>query len=96
MDIVNAIYGGVSGASYDSSLGYWRVPCAAEIDMALQIGFVSYILIFIGLNSHASISGQVFPLHPLDVVPSTAATTDNGTLCIGSFVPSSFSIGNDL
>ncbi|KJA24479.1 hypothetical protein HYPSUDRAFT_38499 [Hypholoma sublateritium FD-334 SS-4] len=78
VDIVNAIYGGVSGASYDSSLGYWRVPCSAEIDMALQIG------------------GQVFPLHPLDVVPSTAATTNNGTLCIGSFVPSTFNIGNDF
>ncbi|KAF8204971.1 aspartic peptidase A1 [Pholiota molesta] len=75
VDICNAIYSGVPGASYDASLGYWRVPCSAEIDMALQIG------------------GQVFPIHPLDVNPSTAV---DPTLCIGSFVPSSFSIGNDF
>ncbi|KAF9485360.1 aspartic peptidase A1 [Pholiota conissans] len=75
VDICKAIYGNVPGASYDASLGYWRVPCSAEIDMALQIG------------------GQVFPIHPLDVNPSTAI---DHTLCIGSFVPSSFSIGNDF
>jgi hypothetical protein len=40
-EICDAIYSGVPGASYDASIGgYWRVPCATEIDMALQIGFV--------------------------------------------------------
>jgi len=38
-------------------------------------------------------SGQVFPIHPLDVNPSMAA---DPSVCIGSFVPQSFSIGNDL
>ncbi|KAF8974567.1 aspartic peptidase domain-containing protein [Flammula alnicola] len=74
-EICDAIYGGVAGAAFDSSLGYWRVPCSAEIDMALQIG------------------GQVFPIHPLDVNPSTAV---DPTLCIGSFVPQSFNIGTDF
>lgn len=39
-DACAAIYGGVSGAQYDSSLGQWVVPCDAEIDMALQIEYV--------------------------------------------------------
>lgn len=39
-EICDAIYGGVAGAYFDSTIGYWRVPCLAEIDMALQIGFV--------------------------------------------------------
>ncbi|KIP12708.1 hypothetical protein PHLGIDRAFT_32641, partial [Phlebiopsis gigantea 11061_1 CR5-6] len=37
-DICTAIYGGVSGAKFDSSLGQWVVPCGTEIDMALQFG----------------------------------------------------------
>ncbi|KIK97871.1 hypothetical protein PAXRUDRAFT_135417 [Paxillus rubicundulus Ve08.2h10] len=37
VDVCTAIYGGVPGAQYDSSLGQWVVPCDAEIDMALQI-----------------------------------------------------------
>lgn len=32
-----AIYGGISDAQYDSTLGQWVVPCDVEIDMALQI-----------------------------------------------------------
>ena len=39
-EICNAIYSDVAGAYFDSTIGYWRVPCSAEIDMALQIGFV--------------------------------------------------------
>lgn len=39
-EICDAIYSGVSGALYDPTIGYWRVPCATEIDMALQIGLV--------------------------------------------------------
>ncbi|KAL4081864.1 aspartic peptidase domain-containing protein [Scleroderma yunnanense] len=37
VDVCQAIYGGVSGAQYDTSLGQWIVPCNVEIDMALQI-----------------------------------------------------------
>jgi len=37
-EICNAIYGGVDGAEFDSSLGQWIVPCSTEIDMALQFG----------------------------------------------------------
>lgn len=74
-EICDAIYSGVPGARYDATIGYWRVPCAIEINMALQIG------------------GQVFPIHPLDVNPSTAV---DPSMCIGSFVPQTFSIGNDF
>ncbi|KAG1820188.1 aspartic peptidase domain-containing protein [Suillus subaureus] len=35
-DVCQAIYGGISGAQYNSVLGQWTVPCNAEIDMALQ------------------------------------------------------------
>jgi len=35
-DVCESIYGGVSGAQYNSGLGQWTVPCDAEIDMALQ------------------------------------------------------------
>jgi len=37
-DVCNAIYGGIEGAQYDSSLGQWTVPCSAEVDIALQFG----------------------------------------------------------
>ncbi|KAI0347326.1 acid protease [Trametopsis cervina] len=40
--VCNAIYGSVSGANFDSSLGQWTVPCSAEIDIALQFGGVVY------------------------------------------------------
>ncbi|KAG5724355.1 Aspartic protease [Termitomyces sp. T112] len=36
--ICDAIYGGISGAKFDSASGQWTVPCNFEIDMALQIG----------------------------------------------------------
>lgn len=35
-DVCQSIYGGVSGAQYNSGLGQWTVPCDAEINMALQ------------------------------------------------------------
>lgn len=35
-EVCQAIYGGVSGAQYNSALGQWTVPCDTEIDMALQ------------------------------------------------------------
>ncbi|KAI0036724.1 aspartic peptidase domain-containing protein [Vararia minispora EC-137] len=35
--IVNAIYGNISGASFDSGAQQWQVPCTAEIDLAFQI-----------------------------------------------------------
>ncbi|THV08563.1 acid protease [Dendrothele bispora CBS 962.96] len=37
-EICNAIYGGISGAQFDETVGQWIVPCNAEIDMAIQIG----------------------------------------------------------
>ncbi|THH19776.1 hypothetical protein EW146_g1452 [Bondarzewia mesenterica] len=69
-EICDAIYGGVSGAKYDSSLGQWTLPCDAEIDMALQF------------------SGQVYPIHPLDVSPTSLASNSS---CVGSFVPQDIS-----
>lgn len=41
VDVCKAIYGGVTGAQYDPSIGQWTVPCNAEIDMALQIEYVT-------------------------------------------------------
>lgn len=38
VDVCTAIYGSVSGAKFDSSIGQWIVPCDAEIDVALQFG----------------------------------------------------------
>ncbi|KAH9482643.1 putative aspartic-type endopeptidase CTSD [Psilocybe cubensis] len=74
-EICDAIYGNVAGAAFDPAIGYWRVPCSAEINMAFQVG------------------GQVFPIHPLDVNPANAV---DPTVCLGSFIPQSFDIGNDF
>ncbi|EIN10744.1 acid protease [Punctularia strigosozonata HHB-11173 SS5] len=80
-DIVQAIYGSIKGASYDSSLGQWVVPCNQEIDMALQFGHYA--------DCHTN-SGVVYPLHPLDITPTSP--TDSSK-CVGSFVPSGVSVG---
>lgn len=42
-EVCQQIYGNVPGASYDSSLQQWVVPCDAEIDMAIQIKFVTLL-----------------------------------------------------
>lgn len=34
-------------------------------------------------------SGQIFPLHPLDVVPKSSSNPNN---CMGSFVPQDISV----
>jgi len=39
------------------------------------------------------IGGQVIPLHPLDVTPTTAL---DPSVCIGSFVPLAVAVGNDI
>lgn len=41
-EIGDAIYGGVPGATFDSSLGQYTVPCGSEIDVAIQIGGVAF------------------------------------------------------
>jgi len=91
--ICDAIYSSVSGAQYDVGLGQWTVPCATEIDMALQIGLVVHntfkISPFADVNA-VIFSGQVFPVHPLDVTP---ADLTNPSTCVGSFVPQTISVG---
>ncbi|KAH9943379.1 acid protease [Epithele typhae] len=72
VDICDTIYGRISGAKYDASLGQWVVPCDAEIDIALQFG------------------NDVYPLHPIDVSP---LYVNDNTMCVGSFVPQSVSVG---
>ncbi|TFK75913.1 acid protease [Pluteus cervinus] len=42
--VCEAIYGNITGASFDPSSGYWIVPCGYEVDMALQIGGTIYPL----------------------------------------------------
>ncbi|TFY78513.1 hypothetical protein EWM64_g5503 [Hericium alpestre] len=34
--VCQAIYGNIPGASFDSSTGFWNVPCNVEVDLALQ------------------------------------------------------------
>lgn len=93
-EICDAIYGNIEGASYDPALGFWKVPCSAEINMAMQIGSV-YLpgSRYFFLSHLFRCSAQVFPIHPLDVNPSLPA---NPSQCIGSFIPQSFSVGTDL
>ncbi|KAK0468360.1 aspartic peptidase domain-containing protein [Desarmillaria tabescens] len=43
-EVAKAIYGGISGSYYDSTLAQWSVPCNAEIDMAIQIAGKVYPL----------------------------------------------------
>ncbi|KAI0650674.1 acid protease [Trametes meyenii] len=68
----DAMYSGVEGASYNSALGQWVVPCDAEVDVALQFG------------------SSVYPIHPLDVTPISLS---DQTMCVGSFVPQTVSVG---
>ena len=89
-DACTAIYGGVSGAQYDSSLGQWVVPCDAEIDMALQIECVPPFFLN-SMSVDMLSSNQIFPIHPLDVTPT--ALGDPNT-CVGSFIPQSVSVGS--
>jgi predicted aspartyl protease len=44
-EIAQAIYGSVSGATYDTATGYWKVPCNVEVDVAIQIGSVKQFLL---------------------------------------------------
>ncbi|RDX55693.1 acid protease [Lentinus brumalis] len=71
-DVCNAIYGSIQGASYNSGLGQWIVPCDAEVDIALQFG------------------SNVYPIHPLDVTPISLS---DESLCVGSFLPQTVSVG---
>ncbi|KAJ7591057.1 aspartic peptidase domain-containing protein, partial [Mycena floridula] len=73
--ICDAIYSGVPGAFFSNDISQWVVPCDAEIDIAIQMGFSS---------------GQVFPVHPLDVAPYSLSDTST---CVGSFVPQSVAVG---
>ncbi|CDO76249.1 hypothetical protein BN946_scf184470.g7 [Trametes cinnabarina] len=41
-DVCNAIYSGIQGASFSSTLQQWVVPCDAEVDIALQFGSSVY------------------------------------------------------
>ncbi|KAI0776052.1 acid protease [Trametes elegans] len=71
--VCDAMYSGISGASYSAELGQWIVPCSAEVDVALQFG------------------ASVYPIHPIDVTPISLS---DSSLCVGSFVPQSISIGS--
>ena len=57
-DIAQSIYGSISGANYDSSQGLWVVPCDAEVDMALQFGYVVFIFINSFALSHSRLRQQ--------------------------------------
>lgn len=70
------------------SLVLLKLTWRSKLGMCIFVDNNRYISILMNL-----FRGQVFPIHPLDVNPSTAV---DPTLCIGSFVPSSFNIGNDL
>ena len=90
-EVCQHIYGNISGASYDSSLQQWIVPCDAEIDIALQIKFVIGLhLLVIFVVDIPSFSNQVYPLHPLDLSPY--GQSDNNT-CYGSFLPQTVNVG---
>jgi len=42
INIVNAMYSSISGASFDSSTGMWNVPCDAEVDVTFVYGGYPY------------------------------------------------------
>ena len=88
--VAEAIYGSVPGARLDTSLTQWVVPCEAEIDMAVQIKFVKFPVIFSEIFANGDDSGKVYPLHPLDVVPRAAYSP---TGCVGTFVPQTVAVG---
>ncbi|KAI0832488.1 acid protease [Trametes gibbosa] len=71
--VCDAMYQNIAGATYNTALGQWVVPCDAEVDVALQFG------------------SSVYPIHPLDVTPISLS---DSTMCVGSFVPQTISIGS--
>lgn len=81
--ITDAIYANITGAKFDEKSNQWLVPCSYEVDMAFQIEFVTLTLSS-GTSLKAIFSGQILPLHPLDVTPTTAG---NNSTCVGSFIP---------
>ncbi|KAF8464726.1 acid protease [Russula ochroleuca] len=71
LEVSNAIYSGVPGASLQSVDGFgliWLIPCDAEIDIAFKIG------------------GQTYPVHPLDT-NADVLTNSDGQTCVGAFQP---------
>ena len=41
-DVSDAIYGRVPGASYDTSNGWWTIPCTQEVNLTIVIGGQNY------------------------------------------------------
>lgn len=41
------LYGNISGAVYDPVGQLWTVPCDAEVDMALQFGYVLFLILLV-------------------------------------------------
>ncbi|KAI0774340.1 acid protease [Fomes fomentarius] len=76
--VCDAIYGTIQGAQYSDTLGMWIVPCDAEVDIALQFG------------ARYPRSSSVYPVHPLDITP---ANVNDDTMCVGSFIPQTVSVG---
>ncbi|KAK7470653.1 hypothetical protein VKT23_002076 [Stygiomarasmius scandens] len=89
-EICNAIYGGISGAQFDETLGQWVVPCNEEIDMAIQIGGRIFPLhpLDVSPKSIASSSSCVGSF-----VPQTFASSNQFDWLIGdNFLRSVYSI----
>ncbi|PPQ98541.1 hypothetical protein CVT24_004032 [Panaeolus cyanescens] len=76
-----------SGASYTYAPKEICDAIYASVPGAVYNATVGYWLVPCGveINMALQIGGQVFPIHPLDVVPSAAL---DPSVCLGSFVPS--------
>lgn len=90
-ELADAIHANILGAVPVGDV--WFVPCAGAANITFVIGFVSLLTRSKDLEIQIRISGQEFPVHPLDltfmVSNSEAMFSDklpmNATLCISQY-----------
>ncbi|KAJ8509332.1 hypothetical protein ONZ45_g8504 [Pleurotus djamor] len=95
---VNGAPGGKAVILLDSGTSYTYAPKAICDELYANIPGAQYdsrmgqwnIPCDAEVNIALQIAGQVFPLHPLDVVPHGLA---DPTSCVGSFIPQTVSVG---
>ncbi|KAG8863820.1 hypothetical protein FRB96_007657 [Tulasnella sp. 330] len=70
-DVVNGLYGGITGASFSSATNTWSVPCDQEVNFALWIGGRKFDwhpldLVVPSVSSNTTCYGSIMPSTTLD------------------------------
>lgn len=95
-DMVDFIYSNIPG-SIKLPTGVWLSPCLSSANVSFIFGYAihtSFIIICLFSGLHAHISGQEYPIHPLDLtaispdafVLGATNATFNYTTCFPNFI----------